>query len=135
MIFKERDVIETNAKTNFWKKTIALGDIASSNVLNMCIQILPKWREIKKKNESLITLFNELSFFKTFHSISSSSFKIISFAVSGNFNFSVNLVMSFSRQKSVEIEKKKQKNKQNIPFFWSTKLCHPAKCELKPPCE
>ena len=49
-------------------------------------------------------------------------FIFISFAISWNFNFAVNLVTSLSCQKKVKIEKQK---------LWNTKFYHPAKFELK----
>jgi len=60
IILKERDVIETNMK-NFWKSSIALGDIA--NVL-MFLKIATKWREIQK---SKLNNSNQLSFSKPFY--------------------------------------------------------------------
>ena len=49
----------------------------------------------------------------------------ICFAIPRNFNFAVNLVTSFSRQKPLKSKNKKHR------IFWNTEFYHPAKFELK----
>ena len=77
----------------------------------------------------MLYLLKQLSFSKilfTFLSITSRSFKITYlFAVAWNLYFAVNLVTSFSRQKTLKSKNKKPR------IFWTTKFYHPAKFELK----
>ena len=71
---------------DLWKRSIALGDVASWNVL-MFLKIVTKWPEIQKSklNNSLFTFYS-ITYFTIF----------TCFAISWNFNFAVNLVTSFS---------------------------------------
>ena len=110
----------------FWKSSIALGDIASWNVL-MFLKIVTKWREIKKSKPHK-SLTNWVFEKKNSHSILSRSAFLkffICFAISWNFDFAVNLEASFSRQKTL-----KSKNKKH-GSFWNTKFYHPAEFKLK----
>ena len=96
------------------KRSIALGDVASWNVL-MFLKIVTKWPEIQKSklNNSLFTFYS-ITYFTIF----------TCFAISWNFNFAVNLVTSFSCQEPSKLKKK-------IGFFGNIKFYHPAKFELK----
>ena len=111
---------------NFWKSSIGLGDIASWNVL-MFLKIVKKWREIKKSklNNSLTDWVFEKIFSHLFLSRHVLSKLFICFAIPWNFNFAVNLVTSFSRQKPLKSKNKKHR------IFWNTEFYHPAKFELK----
>ena len=112
---------------NFWKISIGLRDIASWNVL-MFLKIVSKWREIKKSNR-LNNSPTDWVFKKMFSHLFLSrhvlSKLFICFAIPWNFNFAVNLVTSFSRQKPLKSKNKKHR------IFWNTEFYHPAKFELK----
>ena len=111
---------------NFWKSSIGLGDIASWNVL-MFLKIVTKWREIQKSklNNSPTDWVFEKKFSHLFLSRHVLSKLFICFAIPWNFNFAVNLVTSFSRQKPLKSKNKKHR------IFWNTEFYHPAKFELK----
>ena len=111
---------------NFWKSSIGLGDIASWNVL-MFLKIVTKWREIQKSklNNSPTDWVFEKLFSHLFLSRHVLSKLFICFAIPWNFNFAVNLVMSFSRQKPLKSKNKKHR------IFWNTEFYHPARFELK----
>ena len=116
---------------NSFKRSIALAYIASWNVL-MFLKIVTKWREIQelKLNNSLTNWAFQKNFLKKIGFVASCSLKLLIFhIVSWNFNFAVNHVTSFSRQKPLKFEKWKQKQKHTI--FWNTKFYNPPKFELK----
>ena len=110
----------------FWKSSIALGDIASWNVL-MFLKIVTKWREIQKSklNNSLTNWAFQKNFSHSILSRRAFLKLFICFTVSWNFNFAVNLVTSFSHQKTLKSKNKKHR------IVWNTKFYHPAKFELK----
>ena len=110
----------------FWKSSIGLGDIASWNVL-MFLKIVTKWREIQKSklNNSPTDWVFEKIFSHLFLSRHVLSKLFICFAIPWNFNFAVNLVTSFSRQKPLKSKNIKHR------IFWNTEFHHPAKFELK----
>ena len=111
---------------HFWKSSIGLGDIASWNVL-VFLKIVTKWREIQKPklNDSPTYWVFEKFFSHLFLSRHVLSKLFICFAIPWNFNFAVNLVTSFSRQKPLKSKNKKHR------IFWNTEFYHPAKFELK----
>ena len=90
---------------DLWKRSIALGDVASWNVL-MFLKIVTKWPEIQKSNlnNSLFTFYS-ITYFTIF----------TCFAISWNFNFAVNLVTSFSCQEPSKLKKKDR-------IFWEYKV-------------
>ena len=112
-----------------WKSSIALGDIASWNVL-MFLKLVTKWREIQKSklNNSLINwAFQKKIFTLLFLSRLSRSVKIIYlFWHILKFIFCSQSCDAIFKPKNVKIEKQK-----NIRFVWNTKFYHPAKFELK----
>ena len=110
----------------FWKSSIGLGDIASWNVL-IFLKIVTKWREIQKSklNNSPTDWVFEKIFSHLFLSRHVLSKLFICFAIPWNFNFAVNIVTSFSRQKPLKSKNKKHR------IFWNTEFYHPAKFELK----
>ena len=123
----ERTLRDRNkCEKNFWKISIGLRDIASWNVL-MFLKIVTKWREIQKSklNNSPTDWVFEIFFSHLFLSRHVLSKLFICFAIPWNFNFAVNLVTSFSRQKPLKSKNIKHR------IFWNTEFHHPAKFELK----
>ena len=109
----------------FWKSSIALGGIASWNVL--FLKIVTKRREIQKSklNNSLTNYAFPKIFSHLFLSGHALSKLFICFAITWNLNFAVNLVTSFPPK-----NRWNRKTKNNA-IFWNTKFYHPAKFELK----
>ena len=93
----------------------------------MFLKIVTKWREIQKSklNNSPTDWVFEKIFSHLFLSRHVLSKLFICFAIPWNFNFAVNLVTSFSRQKPLKSKNKKHR------IFWNTEFYHPAKFELK----
>ena len=117
-------MIETNVK-KFWKKINWFRRYSILNCLYVCL--VTKWWKIKKSklNNSPTDWVFEKNFSHLFLSRHVLSKLFICFAIPWNFNFAVNLVTSFSRQKPL-----KSKNKKH-GSFWNTEFYHPAKFELK----
>ena len=117
-------MIETNVK-KFWKKINWFRRYSILNCLYVCL--VTKWRKIQKSklNNSPTDWIFEKNFSHLFLSRHVLSKLFICFAIPWNFNFAVNLVTSFSRQKPLKSKNKKHR------IFWNTDFYHPAKFELK----
>ena len=100
-------MIETNVK-KFWKKINWFRRYSILNCLYVCL--VTKWRKIKKSklNNSPTDWVFEKNFSHLFLSRHVLSKLFICFAIPWNFNFAVNLVTSFSRQKPLKSKNKKQ---------------------------
>ena len=92
------------------KRSIALGDVASWNVL-MFLKTGTKWQEIQKselntiKANELFKFFFHILFYRVVLFLN----YFICFAITSIFNFTVNLVTSFSRQKLLKSKIKLQR--------------------------
>ena len=112
---------------NFWKSSIGLGD--NYGILK-CPYVSKNSNKMARNSKSKLhnsptdwvfeNIFSHL--FLSRHVL----WKLfICFAIPWNFNFAVNLVTSFSRQKPLKSKNKKHR------IFWNTEFYHPAKFELK----
>jgi len=97
-------------------------EVAFWNLL-MSLKIVTKWWQIRK-TELNNFLTNNIDLFKKTLPRHALSKLLICYAISWNLNFTVNLVMSFSHQKLLNLKDKKH------TCFGNTKFCHPANFEL-----